>query len=154
MALSPIEVQVLPEQHTAVVRHRITMQETNRIPGWIGATYVALQQAGQQPAGMPFVRTLSMDAQGMDIEVGWPVSTPFGGTAEVQAGMLPGGPTVVATWTGPYEAIAPACQAIQAWCAEHGHELAGPPWESYVTDPSQEPDLAKWRTDIHFPVRA
>ncbi len=153
MTLSPIEVQIRPEQHTAVVRHRITMQETDRIPGWIGVTFEAIQQAGQQPAGMPFLRTLAMDEKGMEVEVGWPVSAPYSGKGKVQAGTLPGGPIVVATYSGPYDGIGPAYEAIQAWCAEHGHEIAGPPWESYFTDPTQEPDPAKWRTDVHFPIR-
>jgi len=94
-----------------------------------------------------------MDADGMDIEVGWPTPAPFTSDNEVQAGTLPGGSLAVASYEGPYDGVGPAYEAIQAWCAEHGHEIAGPPWESYVTDPNEEPDPAKWRTDIHFPVR-
>jgi len=153
MTLSLIELRNQPEQHTAVVRHRISMQETDRIPGWIGTTFEAIQGAGQQPAGMPFLRTLSMDADGMDIEVGWPVVAPISGDGEVYAGTLPGGHVAVASYLGPYDGIGPAYEAIQTWCSEHGHEIAGPPWESYLTDPNEEPDPAKWRTDIHFPVR-
>jgi effector-binding domain-containing protein len=154
MTLSAIEIRVEPEQQTAVVRHRITMQEVDRIPGWLGVTYQAIQRAGLQPAGMPFLRTLTMDANGMEVEVGWPVAAPFTGDAEVQAGTLPGGPRAVVSYLGPYDGIAPAYEALQAWCAEHGHAIAGAPWETYVTDPHAEPDPAKWRTDVSFPVQA
>lgn len=154
MTISAVELRELSEQHTAVVRHRISMQETSRIPEWIGQTMEAVQRAGQQPAGMPFLRTYSMDGATMDIEVGWPVAEPFGGDGEVRASTLPGGPAAVTSYFGPYDAIAPAYEAIQAWCAERGHEIAGPPWECYFTDPNEEPDPAKWRTDIFFPVRA
>lgn len=150
MTLSPIEIRVHLEQQTAVVRHRITMAETDRIPGWIGTTFEAIQRAGHQPAGMPFLRTLSMDAEGRGRLACAP---PFTGDSEVQPGTLPGGPLAVASYLGPYDGIGPAYAAIQAWCVEHGHEIAGPPWESYFTDPNEEPDPAKWRTDIHFPVR-
>ncbi len=153
MTLSQIEIQDQPEQPTAVVRQRISMDETDRIPGWIGSTFEAIERSGQQPAGMPFVRTLAMDGGGMEVEVGWPVSAPFEGDADVQGGTLPAGPAAVATYYGPYDGIGPAYEAIQAWCTEHGHEVAGPPWESYFTSPDQEPNPAKWRTDIHFPVR-
>jgi len=153
MPLSTIELQDGSEQQTAVVRHHVTMEEMNRIPGWIGVTSEAIKRAGQQPTGMPFLRTLSMDADGMDIEVGWPVSARFIGDTEVRPGTLPGGRFVVASYFGPYDGIGPAYAAIQAWCAEHGHEVAGPPWESYLTDPNEEADPAKWRTDIHFPIR-
>jgi effector-binding domain-containing protein len=154
MTLTAIEVRELAPEHTAVIRKRISMQETNRIPGWIAETMGAMQRAGQQPAGMPFLRTLSMDADSMEIEVGWPLTAPFGGEGDVLPGTLPGGPTAVASYFGPYEGIGPAYEAVQAWCKEHERESAGPPWESYFTDPNAEPDPSKWRTDIHFPLRA
>jgi effector-binding domain-containing protein len=154
MTLSAIAVRELSSQHTAVVRQRISMQETNRIPGWIGETMEAVQRAGQQPAGMPFVRMLSMDTDSMEVEVGWPVAAPFSGDGEVLAGSLPGGPAAVASYYGPYEGIGPAYEEMQAWCKDQGRESSGPPWESYFTDPNTEPDQSKWRTDIHFPLRA
>lgn len=153
MALSTIELREESAQHTAVVRRRISMAETDHIPGWIGAAFEAIQRTGQQPTGLPFLRTLAMDADGMEIEVGWPVPAPFRDDGDVQAGALPGGLCAVVSYLGPYEGIAPAYEAVQAWCADHGHELAGPSWESYVTDPTQEPDPAKWRTGVYFPVR-
>lgn len=158
MSLSEIEVRELPEQPVVVVRHRISMRETTRIPAWIAETVQAAEQSGRPPTGMPFVRTLAMEAEEMDIEVGWPVAAarPVGTPAdgEVHDGLLPGGLTAVASYFGPYEEIAPAYATMQAWCAEHGYAIAGAPWESYANDPEEEPDSSKWRTDIHFPVRA
>ena len=154
MTLSTIEVRDLPEQRTAVVRHRISLAETDQIPGWLAQTFEAVQRAGQQPAGVPFLRTLAMDGQTMEIEVGWPLPEPFNGDGEVQAATLPGGPVAVVSYFGPYEGVAPAYAALQAWCQEQGREVAGAPWESYFTDPQTEPDQSKWRTDVHFPLRA
>jgi effector-binding domain-containing protein len=102
---------------------------------------------------MPFVRTLSFEGDAMDIEVGWPVEDPFVSDGDVSPSTLPGGPTAVASYFGPYEQIGPAYEAIQSWCKEHGYEIVGPPWESYFTDPHEEPDAEKWRTDVHFPVK-
>lgn len=107
MTLSTIEVRDRAEEYTAVVRQRITMQETERIPGWLGTTYTSIQRAGLQPAGMPFVRTLAIDAEGMEIEVGWPVPTPFGEDGDVHGATLPGGRVAVASYFGQYEAIGP-----------------------------------------------
>lgn len=152
MTLSEIAVQELPAQHTAVVRHRITMAEVQQIPGWLGTTYEAVQATGHEPAGLPFVRTLEMGEQSMDIEVGWPVEAPIATSGDVHASMLPAGPAAVGSYFGPYEEIGRAYEAIVAWCAEHGREIAGAPWESYITDPHAEPDPAKWQTDVHFPV--
>jgi len=158
MSLSSIEVRELPEQPVVVVRHRISMRETARIPEWIAETVQAAERSGRPPTGMPFVRTLAMEGEEMDIEVGWPVarSGPGGGATEdgVHDGVLPAGPAAIASYFGPYEEIAPAYATIQAWCAEHGYAVAGAPWESYANNPHEEPDSSKWRTDIHFPVRA
>ncbi len=153
MTISAIEVHELQEQSTAVIRQHITRDETERIPVWLGETYEAVARAGREPAGMPFVRVLSMDGEGMDLEVGWPVAEPFSGDGDVRASSLPGGPAAVASYFGPYDGVGPAYEAIQAWCTEQGHEVAGPPWESYFNDPQQEPDPAKLRTDIHFPIK-
>lgn len=153
MSVANIEIRDLPEQLTVVIRHRITMQEVGQIPGWLGETFGAIQRGGLTPAGVPFLRTLSMDTNGMDVEVGWPVATPFAGDGEIHASSLPAGPAAVATYYGPYDGIASAYAAVQTWCADHGREVAGPPWESYFTDPNGEPDQSKWRTDVHFPVR-
>lgn len=101
MALSTIELREESAQHTAVVRRRISMAETDRIPGWIGAAFEAIQRTGQQPTGLPFLRTLAMDADGMEIEVGWPVPAPFRDDGDVQAGALPGGLCAVVSYLGP-----------------------------------------------------
>lgn len=153
MTVLTIEVRDLSEQSTAVVHHRISMQETGLIPGWLGETYGAVQRAGLEPAGPPILRTLAMDADGMEVEVGWPVAGTFEVDGEVHGSTLPGGPAAVAEYLGPYEEIGPAYEAVQSWCAEHGREIAGPPWEVYLSDPQEEPDPAKWRTDVCFPLR-
>ena len=36
--------------------------------------------------------------------------------------------------------------------AGQGEEPAGPFWESYVTNPREEPDSSKWITDIAQPI--
>lgn len=36
---------------------------------------------------------------------------------------------------------------------EHGHEIAGPSREIYLTDPSETPDPADYLTEIQFPIR-
>lgn len=154
MTISEIEVRELEAQQTAVVRRVMSLSEANRIPEWMMQTLEAVRSSGQEPAGMPFVRSFSMDVEAMDIEVGWPLAEQFAGDGEVSASTLPGGPAAVASCFGPYEEIGAAYEAIRTWCAKHGRESAGPPWESYFTDPAEEPDPAEWRTDIHFPVEA
>ena len=42
---------------------------------------------------------------------------------------------------------------IERWIAAEGLTIAGPPWEVYVTDPGQTPNVADWRTQILWPVK-
>jgi effector-binding domain-containing protein len=57
----------------------------------------------------------------------------------------------VTTHYGPYEAVDQAYEAIQAWLHDRGLRPNGGHWEVYYSDPTEEPDSAKWRTDLFAP---
>ena len=44
-------------------------------------------------------------------------------------------------------------QAIEAWIRAENLSVAGPPWETYLTDPGDHPDPETWETEIVHPVR-
>jgi len=46
--------------------------------------------------------------------------------------------------------VEPAGPAYIEWA---GDRAAGPFWESYVTNPREEPDSSKWITEIFLPLR-
>jgi effector-binding domain-containing protein len=154
MSLSEIEVRETASQPTAVVRRRASVAEiSSAIQEGLKQTYEALAGANLEPAGPPFVRYLSMMEQGaFDTEIGWPLAAEFNGAGDVVASSLPAGSVAVVTYHGPYEGVAEAYTAIQEWCGRQGRTPAGPPWESYFTDPESEPDQSKWRTDIYQPI--
>ena len=74
--------------------------------------------------------------------------------------MLPAGSYLVLRHTGPYDGLVASNAALQEWAADHGVRFdtqetdQGSAWggrvEHYVTDPSQEPDPAKWETDVAY----
>lgn len=122
--------------------------------GWLGSNGVA-------PAGPPFIRFLVIDMAGeLQIELGVPVSAAVAGSGRIQPGVLPAGRYAVLRHTGPYDGLVASHAALQQWAAEHGvqfdtHDTArGSAWggrvEHYLTDPSQEPDPAKWETDVAY----
>ncbi|MFE0879908.1 MerR family transcriptional regulator [Streptomyces smyrnaeus] len=53
--------------------------------------------------------------------------------------LLPGGMFARATHLGPYAQMPLTAHALLAWCAEHGHDPAGPLREVYVSDPATTP---------------
>ena len=63
-------------------------------------------------------------------------------------------------YRGHYDGLVDANAALQAWAGERGlafdqregldGEAFGGRIESYLTDPQQEPDPAKWETEIAY----
>ena len=149
-----IHAETRNAQVTAVARATLTVAE---IGPWVGKTYGAVaglladRQAG--PAGPPFARYHLLGEGRFEVEAGFPAARSFEGNGDVQPSELPGGQVAVTMHTGPYDQMEPAYQALVSWVSQHGGELAGDPWEIYLSDPSAEPDPATWRTQIVQPYR-
>jgi effector-binding domain-containing protein len=152
----PYEVRVkhVPAQRVAATRRTTTL-------GTIGPDIAdALMRIGRAlhgaaTTGPPLVVFVDVvdEEGGGDVEVAVPVAAAFEGTADVAGKELPA--TTVA-WTvhhGPFDEIGPAYHTVAGWIQEHGHEVAGPPREVYLTDPHQTPDEADHRTEVQFPIR-
>ncbi len=60
---------------------------------------------------------------------------------------------VVGIHHGAYDKTKYMYNAIEAFIEANGLEHAGGPIETYVVDPSQEPDTSKWVTAIGWPVK-
>ena len=117
-----------------------------------GEVYDFIHGQGLQPAGMPLTIYHSMEGDGLELECAMPVAQKTAGSGRVAAGELPATLAAVTTHVGPYDGLPGAWSGLTEWMQSQGLEPAGAPWEVYVTDPGAEPDPAKWRTDIFFPV--
>jgi effector-binding domain-containing protein len=162
------EIQERDAQDYAGIRVTVTMDSLGsavdqgfpELFGWLGGKGIA-------PSGPPFIRYLVIDmAADLQIELGVPVGEPVTADERVRAGALPPGRYAVLRHTGPYDGddgLFGANAALQAWASERGIEFdstetaAGSVWtgrvEHYLTDPSQEPDTAKWITDVAYLTR-
>lgn len=114
--------------------------------------YMHCQEHALAMVGPPIVRYAKVGAGLLTIEGGFPLATPATGDGELEAGELQGGPVATAVHVGPYDALPQTHAAIERWIAEHGHRAKGAPWEQYLTDPGEEPDPAKWRTQVVYPL--
>ena len=70
----------------------------------------------------------------------------------MEPGILPGGPVALGVHAGPYDQLPETNAAIENWIEANGFRVAGPPWESYITDPGEHPDPADWRTEVYWPL--
>lgn len=122
--------------------------------GWLAEHVIA-------PAGPPFIRYHVIDmAAELQIELGVPADVTDGHGSRVRPGVLQAGPYVVLRHTGPYDGLVASNAALQQWAQQQGIALdcretaGGTAWRSrvehYLTDPSAEPDPAKWEVDVAY----
>ncbi len=153
------------EQHYAGIRTRVPIQELPTvIPQLIGEVAAWLGKQEIAPSGAPFIRYHVIDmAARLDIEIGWPVAKAMTGDGRVAAGVLPAGRYASLVYTGVQNGIK-ANAALLDWGAKQGlkwdnwqaeaGDAFGSRYESVLTDPKEEPDSAKWQTEVAIRVAA
>jgi AraC family transcriptional regulator len=178
IALYHIDNRKEPEMTYTITRKELSPQPVlvmrRRVkPAEIGSTLAEVlpsvfkhaQQTGAAIAGQPFTRYVLWGPGLVTIEAGLPVvasgnnfkdgksaSDDAAGGSEIVADCLPGGPVATVTHSGPYEKLSEAHAAIEQWIEAQGLHAAGPPWETYTTDPADYPDPQDWKTDVFWPL--
>lgn len=147
-----VTVQRREPQAALVMRRRVTpAQMQQAMAECLPAVFAHCQQHGIQMAGPPFCRYLDMSRGHFSIEAGMPVVAAED-SGEIAAIELPGGDLAIAVHEGPYDTLGDTHSRVEAWVDESDRVAAGPPWESYVTDPGTTPNPADWRTEVILPL--
>ena len=142
-----------PAQPLLLIRRRLVRTELQAMLGeCFGKLYAHGQRAGLPIAGFPLARYVTMGPGLWTVEAAMPLATSAPGEGEIEPGALPAGPVVLGIHAGPYEELPATHAAIERWLETRGLRAAGAPWEWYVTDPSQHPDPADWRTEVCWPL--
>lgn len=152
-----------PAQPYVARRTLATMQELGTvIPQEHQRVYAWLRQHGITPAGAPFIRyrVIDMMAQ-LDIELGVPVASAVTGDDDIVADALPAGRYATLIYTDVRRGVEANAALLEwgarqglvwdSWTAENG-EGFGARLETFLTDPQEEPDLAKWQTEVAIRV--
>jgi effector-binding domain-containing protein len=154
--IMPYDVQIIEESPQLIAATRVRTN-LRRIGDDIGAGFGTLMQglgnAGIGPSGAPLIVYHDMideETEG-DIEICVPVTATIADGGAVYTRELEGGPMVSTVHHGPYQEIAPAYHTLTGWVSEHGHELAGPPRETYLNDP-QVVAPEELLTRVDFPL--
>jgi AraC-like DNA-binding protein len=113
------------------------------------------QRHGLAITGPPFARYPEVGMGSLVIEGGITVAEPPSTVLAdgIEALVIPAGRAVVTIHRGPYDSLSESHQHIGRWMREQGLSAAGPPRETYLTDPGERPDPATWETEIVQPVR-
>ena len=135
------------------IRRRIARSQLQAtLAECFGTLYDHAQKTGLPLAGFPLARYVSTGPGLWTIEPAIPLVTSAPGKGEMEAGFLPGGPVALGIHGGPYEELAETNAAIEQWIETSGFRASGPPWEWYVTDPSEHPNSEDWRTEVYWPL--
>ena len=118
--------------------------------------------AAWRPPGPPFFRYNVIDMEReLEVDAGVPVAAAVDGDGQVVADLLPAGRYATAhPRRSPQRARSGSTKALLDSAAEQGLRWdispgdRGERWgcrlEIYLTDPSQEPDMSKWQTQLAF----
>lgn len=158
------KVENRSEQHYVAIRTQTTMNGLDTaIPQGIGEVAAWLGKQSVAPTGAPFVRYLVIDMEALlEIEVGFPVANALPGDGRVCAGVLPPGRYASLVYTGIDNGIQGNWELLKwgaaqglvwdSWGTEKG-DAFGARFESFLTNPDEEPDRAKWKTEVAIRVK-
>lgn len=111
-----------------------------------------LAELGENPVDAPCIGYFNMDMQNLDLEIGFPVARPLPGKGEIQPGALPAGESVTCIFTGPYNEVSVAYEALTGWMKMNGRVPTGVAYEHYLNDPRTTPPV-QLQTRIEFPLK-
>lgn len=153
------KVEYRDELRYVGIRTKAAMRDLGTvIPRSLDEVFGRLGEWGVEPAGAPFIRYHAIDMESeLDVELGVPVATTAPGDERVRPGVLPSGRYAALVYTGVENGVA-ANAALLDWGAGRGlawdtyaspdGDGFGARLESFLTDPDEEPDMAKWETEV------
>jgi effector-binding domain-containing protein len=148
------EVVTIEPKQTAVVRAELPVDQ---LPSLFDRAFHLVMEAvlsqRLQVTGPPFGFYPRLPGETVEVAAGFPVSGPITPTGEVTALELPGGRAVTGIHVGSYDALERTYHELVTWLQAQGLEGRNQMWESYLTDPTAEPDPANWRTQITWPLQ-
>jgi effector-binding domain-containing protein len=156
------EIVTRAAQPYVAIRTQVTIQDLGTVvPPLNQEVFAWLSARGAASAGPPFWKYNVIDMmRELEIEAGVPVAAAVAGDDRVVSGVLPAGRYATLTHVGHPSELAAATKALLDWAAEQGLTWDVTPgensdrWacrlETYLTDPSQEPDMSKWVTRLEF----
>jgi len=151
--MAEFEIIEVAPRHAAIVRGRLPVGE---LPAFFGVAFTSvmkvLAEQGMAPIGPPFGYYPCPPDDRVDVEAGFPTAEPVEPSGDVVPLVLPHGRAVRTVHVGPYDTMHETYAALTAWMAEHGERPCDQMWETYLSDPTAEPDPSTWRTEIVWPL--
>ncbi len=147
-----IEERDIPAQPVAYKIGSGTAAEIPKVMGDLLPSVMSyLEDNDITPAGPPFTHYLSM-GETIELQSGLPLKEKIEAGAGVKVGLLPGGKVLRTEHIGSYEHLNQAYRALAEYVEANDLTAGETIWEYYWTDPGEEPDPSKWRTEIFLSI--
>ncbi len=151
-----IEEKSMPARIAILIRDSAGPKTYAKVMGKGFGELMGFVKAGKlKCTGPPFAIYVKFDTITMNgvFDMGITVEKAEKSKGRVRFENLPAMNAVVAYYFGPYDKTADTYKYLHQYASEAELQMAGGPWEIYVTDPMTEKDPAKIETDIVFPVK-
>jgi effector-binding domain-containing protein len=159
--LTTPQVTERPAQAYVAISADVTMEQLAGLADRLGEVFGWLAERAIAPAGPPFFRYHIIDMERkLSVEAGVPVPPGVEGDDCVTAGVLPAGRYATAIHVGHYDGLIGAVDNLLQWADAQGlewdksdaegSERWGSRLEIYLTNPAEQPDPAKWETQLAF----
>ena len=151
--LDPPTILQIAAHPTAMIHITVPRSEIRNVMGpGLQELMATLGAQGIVPAGAWLTHHLRMDSGQFDFELSVPVTKPVVPTGRVANGQLPAATVARTIYHGAYEGLPAAWQQLDVWIVAQGRKAGPSLWETYLTDPSSNPDPAMWRTELTRPL--
>lgn len=145
-------VEMIAEE-SLYIRIKASIEE---LPSVVGLGYGKiceyLAEMGEEPCGLPYIAYHNLDANCLDMEIGFPVTKQIPAKSEIKSGYTVYGLCLETMYKGPYSALLMTFDYLNDWMAENGYEPVGPRYE-YFYNSSRKVPADELLTRIIIPVR-
>jgi effector-binding domain-containing protein len=140
-------------RRAAVVHLVIPRADIQKMMGpGIAEVRAALLAQNIAAVGPWFTHHSRMDPAVWDFDIGVPIGAPVAPTGRVTNGELPAATVARTIYRGGYEGLGDAWPKLDAWIVAHGRKPGASLWETYLTDPTANPNPASYQTELTRPL--
>ena len=151
--IDPPQIVQTDQRRTAIIHITVPRAQIQEAMGsGIQELLDTLASQDLEPAGSLYSRHLTMDPKLFDFEIGVPVDAAVEPAGRVLPGELPAARVARTVYHGPYDGLAEAWGAFDAWLKSEGLTPGPTLWEVYAAGPESSPDPAEWRTELNRPL--
>ncbi|MEZ5198874.1 MAG: GyrI-like domain-containing protein [Bacteroidales bacterium] len=149
-----ITVREVKQMNALAIRSECTADNiANEMGMAFGAIMQYIDEGGANIAGAPFSIWYKWEDEIMVFDNAIPVNSKMKGNDKINPIVTYQGKVANVSHTGDYSTTQYSWLALEEYVKANGYETNGDPWETYITDPQNEPNPNNWVTELNWPIK-